>query len=69
MTTHESADDHDALSCPQCQAATQACAIIGPVAEAMQRMIDDGTFERMGREMAMRQEEAFWRAFLAGARP
>ncbi len=57
-------DDHDALSCPQCQAATNACRVLGGFAEAMEKMIADGYFERMGREAAMRRERAALEAFL-----
>jgi hypothetical protein len=64
MTTEhiEHTDDHDALSCPQCQAASEACRVLGGFAEAMQRMLDDGTFERMGQELAMRRERAILEA-------
>src|SRR5688572_5810286 len=53
--THESADDHDALSCPQCQGMAHACTILGGFGEAMQKMLDDGFFYRLGRDMAMKR--------------
>jgi hypothetical protein len=61
MADHE---EHDALNCPQCRGAMEACTILGGFAEAMEKMIENGTFERMGREAARRREQAFWEAFL-----
>jgi|HubBroStandDraft_5_1064220.scaffolds.fasta_scaffold167116_3 hypothetical protein len=58
-------DDHSGPDCPQCQAASLACQVMGGYAEAMQKMLDDGVFERMGEEMARRKEEAFLRAILS----
>jgi hypothetical protein len=63
MSDHD-ALDHDALSCPQCQGMAQAASVLGGFAESMEKMIEDGTFYRMGQEMARRQNDAFWRAFL-----
>ena len=57
-------DEHDALNCPQCQAFSETAKIVGGMAETMDRMIHDGTFERMGREMALRQNEAVMKAIL-----
>lgn len=57
-------EDHDALTCPQCQAMNELSKILGGFAEATQRLIDDGTFERWGREMAERRERAVIEAIL-----
>ena len=65
MTDHPYDDPgHDALNCVQCQAYNEAGKVIGGIVEVMQRMTDDGTFERMGREMAERREAAVLKAFL-----
>lgn len=65
----QSADDHDGLNCPQCQAATQAVQILGGFGEAMQKILDNGVLERMGREAGMRREQAFMDAFLGADAP
>ncbi len=60
MDEHE----HFGPECPECQAATQTCQVLGGIAEAMQKMLDDGTFERLGAEMAYRREQAILDALL-----
>jgi hypothetical protein len=64
-------DDHDHFgpNCPQCRGMAEAAKALGGFAEAWQKMLDDGVFERWGRDMAMAREKAFWDAFLGkGAR-
>lgn len=58
------ADEHDHFGpeCPQCRALADQANILGGFAESMQQMIDNGTFERLGREMAMRREQAIMEA-------
>jgi hypothetical protein len=56
--THETPEDHDQSTCPQCLAMVAQCNMMGGIAEAMQKMLEDGTFARMGREMAERRERA-----------
>lgn len=62
MITHP--DDHCGIDCPQCQALNDQARVLGGIAEAMQKMLDGGVFERLGAEMARRREEAFLREFL-----
>ncbi len=59
-------DDHEHFGpdCPTCQAFSEQAKILGGFAEATQQLIDNGTFERMGREMAERREKAILDAFL-----
>ncbi len=56
--------DHCGIDCPQCQAASEACKILGGFAEALEKMIEGGVFERLGAEMARRREEAIWKAWM-----
>jgi hypothetical protein len=56
---------HFGPDCPRCRAMADQAQAQGDLAAALQKMLDDGVFERLGREMAYRREEAFWRAFMA----
>ncbi len=57
--------DHFGPDCPQCRALAEQGKALGGLADAIERMLADGTFERMGAEAARRQNEEFWRRFLA----
>ncbi len=69
MADEHDPDDHDAATCPQCRAMFQQTLALGGMAEAMQRLIDNGTLERLGREAAERDERAFMDAFFGGEPP
>ncbi len=56
--------DHNGTDCPQCRAQAEACKVLGGFAEALEKAIADGVFERLGREYGRRREEAFWKAFI-----
>jgi hypothetical protein len=60
----EAEHDHFGPDCPQCRAASEACRIVGGFAEALEAALNDGTFERLGREAAMRRERAALDAIL-----
>lgn len=62
-------EDRCGVDCPQCQAFSEQARVLGGLGEAMQKMLDDGTFERLGADMARRQEEAFLRAFVGEDKP
>lgn len=51
-------EEHDALSCPECRAASEACRVVGGVAEAMEKALAAGVFERLGAEAALAREKA-----------
>lgn len=55
--------DHDGTTCPQCQRMSEAVRVLGGFALALERALEDGTFHRIGEEMARRREEEFWKAF------
>jgi hypothetical protein len=57
-------EDHDALNCPECQAASEACKVLGTIGEAMEKALADGAFERMGRQMAQERERRMLEAFI-----
>lgn len=57
--------DHFGPDCPQCRAAHEQAQALGSLAGALQKMTQDGVFERLGREAARWREEAFWRTFMA----
>jgi hypothetical protein len=56
--THETPEGHDQSACPQCLAMVAQCQILGGIAAAIEKALDDGTFERLGREAAERREWA-----------
>jgi hypothetical protein len=62
MTTDDY--EHFGPDCPQCQAIAAQVKAMGSIAEWLESRIADGTFERLGAEMAMRREKAFMEAFL-----
>jgi len=64
MNDEHDSDEHDGLNCQQCQAASQACAVFGGFAESMEKMLADGVFYRMGRQMAEERERRFLEAYL-----
>jgi hypothetical protein len=61
-------DEHFGPDCPECRAMSQLCHSVGGMARAMQKLIDDGTFFRLGQEIAMRRERAFLKAFMNAGR-
>jgi hypothetical protein len=63
-TNHDPGDDHFGPDCPQCCA--MAAQAMGGMAEALQKALDDGTFERLGMEAAERRERAVLDAVLPG---
>lgn len=58
--------DHHGPDCPQCQAIIAQVKVLSGIAEWMEARIKDDFFERLGEEMAMRREQAFWDDFLRG---
>ncbi len=59
MADHnDDADDHDAATCPLCQAFSQQAKVIGGMGEALQKLTDDGFFRRLGQAIAEREEQA-----------
>lgn len=58
MNEHD-ADDHFGPDCPECRAASEACRVMGGFAESLEKMLADGTIERLGYEMAQRREQAY----------
>jgi hypothetical protein len=67
--THETPEGHDQSTCPQCLAMVAQCKAMGGIAGAMQKMLDDGVFERMGRELAERRERIVLEAVLGKPLP
>ena len=57
-------EEHDGLNCPECQAATETCKVLGAIGEAWARALDDGFFERLGAKMGEERERQMMKAIL-----
>lgn len=66
--TEDNTDECTGPDCPVCQKwmATEQARIMGGFAEALQKMLDDGYFYRLGRDMAMERNRRFWEVFMRG---
>ena len=63
MLPEESPNDHLGVDCPKCQAASEACKVLGGLGEELQKMVDDGTVYEMGRKAGEAHERAIIEAF------
>lgn len=56
--------DHFGPDCPKCQAAADLTKATSGLAEAMEKLLKDGTVAGIARDARRRREEAFWEYFL-----